>query len=652
MALGSTAILGGGGGGNFCATDFRHSPHICTTMRETKFIEQNKEKWAEFEAQLREKQPAPDQLNKLFIQITDDLSYARTFYPNRSVRLYLNAMAQRIFHNVYRGKRFPAERLRLFWSAELPRLMWVSRRALLLSFCIFALAFAIGVVSSIINPDFARVILGDQYVEMTLKNIEQGDPMAVYKDAGPFGMTAGIAANNLFVALRTAIFGVLASIGTVFIMLYNGIMVGAFQYFFVEQGVFWESFLTIWIHGTLEISAIIIAGAAGLVAGSGLLFPGTFRRAQAFQVSMRQGLKIFIGIVPIIVLAAFFEGFFTRFTDTPAPVRAAFILVSLAFVLWYFVWLPWRLYRHTGDGLQDLKDKELPPDRAQAIDFESIKNAGGVLADTFTALFRHPVTTLSGVLGATALFAVFAFRGQEGSAAELFFFEDSPLGVLRGCAAFFDFEGAPLRYMAQVLLLTALNVAAFRSLEQEMPSDFRPMHPRWRMWLAALPMSLLIPGFIVFVRAESGVAAWLFGMAGLPLLALVSAVLYFETLNPLQALWRSFSLVRWGPLLLLGLLTVNLGLLFFLFLDSPIWSMTLQLFSWLVPPGEGYMRSFSTVATTCAASAMLYLFFLLLTLGGGLQYFVFREIRDAASLQAGIQNVGQHREIRGLAKES
>ena len=278
-------------------------------MKETKFIEQNQEKWSDIEKMLREDRRDPDKLNDLFIQITDDLSYAHTFYPNRSVRVFLNVLAQQIFHNIYRGRRFPAERLRLFWTDELPRIMWEARKALFLSFALFIFSFGIGVVSSRINPDFARIVLGDNYVDMTLANIKSGNPMAVYKDSGPLGATAGITANNLFVALRTAIFGVLASIGTVFIMLHNGIMVGAFQYFFIEHGVFWESFLSIWIHGTLEISAIIIAGAAGLVAGSGLLFPGTYRRTQAFQITMRRGLKIFIGIVPIIILAGFFEGF-------------------------------------------------------------------------------------------------------------------------------------------------------------------------------------------------------------------------------------------------------------------------------------------------------------------------------------------------------
>ena len=59
-------------------------------MRETSFIKQNKEKWKEFESILEKKDKDPDKLNDLFIQITDDLSYSRTFYPNRSVRVYLN----------------------------------------------------------------------------------------------------------------------------------------------------------------------------------------------------------------------------------------------------------------------------------------------------------------------------------------------------------------------------------------------------------------------------------------------------------------------------------------------------------------------------------------------------------------------------------
>lgn len=622
-------------------------------MKETTFIEQNKEKWAEFEQMLREDRRNPDKLNDLFIQVTDDLSYARTFYPNRSVRVFLNSMAQKVFHNIYRGRKFPVERLRSFWTDQLPRMMWETRWALNLSFALFALSFAIGVISSMVNPDFARLVLGDEYVDMTLANIQNGDPMAVYKDSGPLGMSFGITANNLFVALKTAIMGVVASIGTVFIMLYNGIMVGAFQYFFVEQGVFLESFLTIWIHGTLEISAIIIAGAAGMVAGSGLLFPGSFRRVQAFQISMRRGLKIFIGIVPIIVLAGFFESFLTRFTETPDVIRGAFILSSLFFVLWYFVWLP----RHKGRAnafKPTALDKELPPSRDRVIDFKHIKTVGEILSDAFLALSRHPRTTLLGLFATTAAFAAWAFGFSDLPAGETFSFPSIyffPSDLLAGIGQFFGNEHTHGLYFFQIALLAVLALATFRALEQEMPDVGRPEFSRTRILKSLLPLALLMPGFIAGLQWQSDFFGIMVSWAVFPFIGLWAAVIYFETPHPLYALGRAWQLARWGTIAGVGLLTGALNILFFLFLESPIWDMFVGLFSWFVPPIEGAMRTFQITIGTCAAAVVMYLLFLLSMLCGGLQYFSYREIKDARSLYEELETVGQERKIRGLPRE-
>ncbi|MBL7805530.1 MAG: stage II sporulation protein M [Saprospiraceae bacterium] len=619
-------------------------------MKETKFIEQNKDKWAEFESLLASNQRDPERLNDLFIQITDDLSYARTFYPNRSVRMYLNSLAQRVFHNVYRGKRVPAGRFRKFWALDMPQVMWEARWALLLAFSIFVLAFTIGVVSSILNPDFARVVLSDEYVEMTLANIENNDPMAVYKDSGPLGMSVGIAANNLFVALRTAIFGVLASIGTVFMLLYNGIMVGAFQYFFIERGLFWESFLTIWIHGTLEISAIIIAGAAGLVAGSGLLFPGTYRRVQAFQISMRRGLKIFIGLVPVFILAAVFEGFLTRYTQTPDAIRGLFILCSLFFVLWYFVWLPWHLARRgVFDGRE--QGKELPPDRADAIDFKTIKNAGEILSDTFTMLRRHPRTTLFGLLGATVLLLIPAFVLSPAQPADTFIFTGSWLGVLDGVDNMMGTEEMPWLFYAQIIVFVLIATAALRAARQEMPDDIREVYGTGNWVLGTLILIIPMPFFLWVFRLDANMMTWLLIWFTYPFLALWCAVLMFETQNPFTALGRTFSLIRWGEAILLGFLVSSLGVLLYWFLDSEIWDIILRFFSWMVPSGEGNMRNFVTIATAVAASIVTYFMFLALILGGVLQYFSGREVADAAQLREGIEKIGTARQIRGLARE-
>lgn len=622
-------------------------------MKETSFIEQNREKWAQFEEMLRENRRDPEKLNDLFIQVTDDLSYARTFYPNRSVRIFLNSLAQKVFHNIYKGRQFPAGRFRRFWTDELPRVLWESRMALLLSFSLFVVSFSIGVVSSILNPDFARVMLGDGYVEMTLTNIEHGDPMAVYKESGPLGAAAGITANNMFIALQTAIFGVLASIGTVFILLYNGVMVGAFQYFFVEHGVFKESFLTIWIHGTLEISAIIIAGAAGLVAGSGLLFPGTYRRVQAFQLSMRRGLKIFFGIVPLIILAGSFEAFLTRFTETPDLIRGAFIFTSLFFVLWYFVWLP-RHKARSGAFDTPIAENELPPSRVHVIDFRQIKTVGETFSDAFTTLSRHPRTTLLGLFATTSAFCVWAFSLSSRAPSETFPYSDNlewPFVNQANIAQFFSNESAFGLYWFQVLLLAILTTSAFRALEGEMDLEQNPPFSLKRVGAATGVLTLVTACLALVLKYIGTYPGIFFSWIAIPFLTVWAAVIYFETLNPLTALLRAAKLIRLGPALGIGVLTGMLNVLFFKFLDSQLWDMSLQLLSWFVPPVQGAMSEFHAIATAAGAGVLTYFFCLLSLLCGGLQYYSFREIADAAGMYEELQRVGNNPKIRGLARE-
>ena len=103
--------------------------------------------------------------------------------------------------------------------------------------------------------------------------------------------------------------GLLTSFGTGYMLLSNGIMVGAFQTFFYQHDLLWESSLAIWLHGTLEIWAIIVAGAAGLALGNGWLFPGTYSRVESFRRGAKRGLKIVIGTVPVFIMAGFIEGF-------------------------------------------------------------------------------------------------------------------------------------------------------------------------------------------------------------------------------------------------------------------------------------------------------------------------------------------------------
>lgn len=126
---------------------------------------------------------------------------------------------------------------------------------------------------SIHEDGFVRGVLGDGYVNMTEENIAKGDPFGVYKDDNPFTMFIRIAMNNIFVAFLMAIGGILCGAGTLLSMWQNGLMLGCFQYMFFAKGLGFESVMVIWVHGTLEILAFVIASTAGFIIAKRNTFP-------------------------------------------------------------------------------------------------------------------------------------------------------------------------------------------------------------------------------------------------------------------------------------------------------------------------------------------------------------------------------------------
>ncbi len=317
-------------------------------MREAAFVKQNKDKWATFENALSNKTNiAPDVLSDLYIEITDHLSYAKTFYKGSNTEFYLNSLAAQAHQKIYKTKREAKNRILEFWKTEFPTLFYHHHRELLIAFLVFIFFSLVGAFSAANEGDFVRSILGDGYVNMTLENIEKGDPMAVYKQMGEFNMFLGITINNVRVALMAFAYGIFLGIGTLMIMLQNGIMLGSFQYFFYEKGLLWESARTIWIHGTIEISVIIIAGSAGLVLANGMLFPGTYSRLESFKRGVKNGLKIMVSTVPFFIVAGFLEGFVTRHTEMPDWLAILIIASSLALIIYYYIIYPIQLNKRT-----------------------------------------------------------------------------------------------------------------------------------------------------------------------------------------------------------------------------------------------------------------------------------------------------------------
>jgi len=316
-------------------------------MREVAFIKQNKEKWLDFEQAIFGKaKKNPDEMASLYVHLINDLSYAQTYYPRSKTVVYLNHLASQIYQKIYKTKRTETNQLVQFFAIDVPLLLFQYRRYLLYSFVLFFIFVGVGVLSARYDADFVRLILGDQYVNMTLENIKDGNPVAVYKSGGNWGSAFGITLNNLFVGLRCFLYGLFAGVGTLWIYIQNCIMLGSFQYFFYEQGVFWESVRGIWIHGSMEIFAIVIEAAAGLILGASILFPKTYSRKASLKMGFKAGFKIFIATMPFTVAAGLLEGFVTRYAmEMPNWLNVFIILSTLFLISFYFLVFPFIVHK-------------------------------------------------------------------------------------------------------------------------------------------------------------------------------------------------------------------------------------------------------------------------------------------------------------------
>jgi uncharacterized membrane protein SpoIIM required for sporulation len=316
-------------------------------MREALFVKQNSAKWEGYE---NNPTHDPDELAERFVIITDDLAYAKTFYPQSKTTSYLNGLAAGFHQSIYKNKKEKTNRFVYFWQFELPLLFKKYHNQILYSFIFFTAFFFIGILSAKYDTAFIRSVLGDDYVNMTNENISKGDPFGVYKSQNEFLMFWMIAKNNITVTALTFVLGITFSVGTLFNLFKNGLIVGCFQYLFISKGLAIKSILVIWIHGTLEISTIILAGAAGLVMGNSILFPKTYTRFESLKKGALDGLKIMLGVVPIVVTAAIFESFVTRHTEMPVWLSVCILSGSFLFIVWYVVIYPLYLSNSLNPG--------------------------------------------------------------------------------------------------------------------------------------------------------------------------------------------------------------------------------------------------------------------------------------------------------------
>lgn len=624
-------------------------------MKETQFIRQNKEKWLDFEKVLNEAHKDPDKLHDVYIQITDDLSHARTFYPSRSVRAYLNGVAQVIFADLYKPKRSPLSKFRFFFVEELPQVVYMSRWSFFWAIVFFVLSFAIGYFSGIKDPDFVRTILGDHYVNMTAENIKSGDPMRVYKESGRFDMTFGIMVNNMWVTLMYFILGIFAGIGSVAMMMFNGVMLGSFLQYFSQNNLLQEANLTVWMHGTLEISAIIIGTAAGITMGRGLLFPGTYTRLQAFQMTARRGVKIMIGVMIMLFFAALIEGNLTRHTELGDAVRGIFIAANLAVILFYFGWYPF--YKARKGFAKPFKEAHLPPDNLYQLDFYKIKGSGEIFNDTFIFLKKNLNQYILSAAFIAAFFCGVVFLFSTESPQNTFKLETNFFTQIEVIIQFYSNGRLPFLPYLNGLIYAIMSFGVYKIMlnieSQTQQVDLVGENSKKDRIISFLKIWAVCT-LLMLWAATDGVWLFLFFMVVMPFMGLWLMLMYRNGFNLLSGIRHAWWLMGSGVGLSYSAHFVMLVLvyLFFSVLNSGLLYFYMMFIGWNMSfMAQEHLDSVVVVVMTFAAAFTIFINYMLFITAYGFLYYSLLEINEANNLMEKINQIGMGKKIQGLSRE-
>ncbi|MBN1977043.1 MAG: stage II sporulation protein M [Anaerolineae bacterium] len=261
-----------------------------------------------------------DRLSRLYRAATSDLALAQRDFPGHKVTIYLNQLVARAHAVVYRGEPMAYNRLLRFATTGFPRTYRQAFPFILTATLLFLLPALIAGLGAGLQPESARWLL-PEYVQELIPDIEGQDlwtdiPVHERPYASSFIMQ-----NNIQVAFLAFGGGVLLGLYTVWIMVFNGLILGGITGLTAHYGVGFELWTFVIGHGIIELSTIFIAGGSGLMLGWAIVRPGLMSRRDALTVAARKSVRLVIGCVPLLVIAGVIEGFISPAEGVPWPVK-------------------------------------------------------------------------------------------------------------------------------------------------------------------------------------------------------------------------------------------------------------------------------------------------------------------------------------------
>ena len=267
----------------------------------------------------------------LYRQVASDLSALRQDNTAPTLSSFLNQLLARTHNFVYSGRRTSPMAAVRFLAVDYPQVIGRLRGFVLASLGLFLAGALLGTLLTAARPEFMRHLLGPQMVATIERHQMWTDSVA---SMAPQSSSA-IMTNNLAVTFTTFASGILAGLGTIYMIAWNGMLLGVVATACAEHGMSLSLWSFVAAHGSLELPAIILGGAAGLRLGQGLLFPGPYTRRYSLTEAGRDAVKVMAGIIPMLVIAGTLEGFLS---PSAAPKALKFTVGALLFTL-LIVWL-------------------------------------------------------------------------------------------------------------------------------------------------------------------------------------------------------------------------------------------------------------------------------------------------------------------------
>lgn len=273
-----------------------------------------------------------DRFGRLYMRSTSDLAFARANYGSHEVTDYLNQLIGKAYCQIYTCAPSKSRDIIGFYRRELPLTFQRNIRFILIAFLIFAFSALAGYIIMKTDRETAYSIVPEALLDKISK--QDGVPGAHFEDSLKPILSSTIMTNNIQVAFLSFSTGIFLGLGTIWILIQNGLIIGILACVFHGSGQaipFWALILP---HGVLELTAIFMASGAGLMLGYSLVAPGDYSRKDSLILSGKQAIRLLMGVIPILVLAGIIEAFITPLALPPVLKLAFAAFTGIGLFSW------------------------------------------------------------------------------------------------------------------------------------------------------------------------------------------------------------------------------------------------------------------------------------------------------------------------------